>query len=224
VRRLRSRTALRVLVLVVAVALFAVLRFTEAGAVLTDRQRAEDFLTDSGALGPLAFLVAFAASHPVGLPSVALTFVAGVVWPAPVAVALSWLGGMCGALVAFSFARWFARDWVDSRIGPRFRRFEQRLEHRAVPTVVLVRLFTYLPPPADWFFAVSHISLRQFVVGTAIGILPATVFIVLAGDSVTGWAGGPAGLVVIAAFVVGGLGYLLLRRRRARGAAHPGVA
>lgn len=212
---------MRILALAAVVAAVAVLRFTEAGDVLTDRQRAEDLLTDSGALGPLAFLVAFATSHPVGLPSVALTFVAGVVWPAPAAVALSWLGGMCGALVAFSFARFLARDWVDARIGPRLRRFEQRLERRAVPTVALVRLFTYLPPPADWFFGVSHITVRQFVAGTAVGILPATIFIVLVGGQITEWATRP---LVVAVPVATGLAVVgasrWRRRRRPSGSEH----
>lgn len=205
--------------LFVAVVGIGLLIAWQTGALETysDRDELEELFTESGVWGPIVFVVAFATSHPVGLPSVALTFVAGLIWASPLAIALSWIGGMCGTLVAFSFARWFARDWVEARLPERFLKWDDRLARRAVGTVALVRLFTYLPPPADWFFGVSRVTLRQFVVGTAVGIVPATVFVVLAGEEALTRIGssGPAGWAFAAVLIGLILTIRVLVRRRA---------
>lgn len=182
---------------------------------VTDREAAEELLTDSGPVGPALFVVVFALTHPVGLPSVALTFAAGLVWPAPSAVLLSWAGGMVGTFVAFWFGRWVGRDWVSARLPARLRRYDEQLERRAIVTVTLVRSFTYLPPAADWFFGVSRIRVRQFVVGTAVGIVPPTVVIVLAGEGITRWVGdGGPSVVIAGAALAAVLPVALLVRRR----------
>lgn len=167
------------MVILTAAVTVQVLGLTEP---LTDEDRARDLLTESGAWGPVLFVVAFSLTHPVGLPSIALTFVAGLVWPAPLAVALSWIGGMIGTQAGFWGARWLGRDWVESKLSNRWLRVDDWIASRALVTVFLVRLFTYLPPQADWLFGVSRVRWRQFVLGTAAGIVPATVFVVLVGD------------------------------------------
>lgn len=217
------RVALRLLFL--AVVAIGLLIAWQTGALETysDRDELEELFTESGVWGPVVFVAAFATSHPVGLPSVALTFVAGLIWASPLAIALSWIGGMCGTLVAFSFARWFARDWVEARLPERFLKWDDRLARQAVGTIALVRLFTYLPPPADWFFGVSRVSLRQFVVGTAVGIIPATVFIVLAGEEALNRIGssGPAGWAFAAVLIALMVTIRILVRRR--NGENPGV-
>ena len=53
--------------------------------------------------------------------------------------------------------------------------------------VALLRLFTGQITPADWLLGVSSVRLTPFFVGTAIGIIPSVVLVVLVGASVGDW-------------------------------------
>ena len=69
-------------------------------------------LVELGAWGYLAFVVAYAVFQPFGVPGTVFIVAAPLVWPWPVAFALSMAGTMAASVVGFSFARFVARDWV----------------------------------------------------------------------------------------------------------------
>lgn len=76
------------------------------------------------ALGPwgyLAFVLAYAALQPFGVPGTVFILVAPMIWPWPVAFALSMTGTMAASVVGFSFARFVGRAWVAERIPARMR-------------------------------------------------------------------------------------------------------
>jgi uncharacterized membrane protein YdjX (TVP38/TMEM64 family) len=78
-----------------------------------------------------------------------------------------------------------------------------------------VRVFLFLPPPLDWLSGVSRMRARTFAAATAVGVLPAVLFLVFAGDDgariVRQYP-----LVVLAVLAVGAIVFVALRRRRAR--------
>ena len=147
----------------------------------------EDVLLDRGWLGPVVFVVAMWVLQPMLLPGPVFMIPASLVWPAPVAIALSWIGNMGASFVAFAFARWAARDWVQDRLSDRLRAWDGRLTRGGVREVTLFRIFTGQITPADWLLGVSSVRLTPFVVGTAIGIIPSVVIVVLVGASVGDW-------------------------------------
>ncbi len=147
----------------------------------------EDVLLDRGWLGPVVFVVAMWVLQPMLLPGPVFMIPASLVWPAPVAIALAWIGNMGASFVAFAFARWVARDWVQDRLSDRLRAWDGRLTRGGVREVTLFRIFTGQITPADWLLGVSSVRLTPFVVGTAIGIIPSVVIVVLVGASVGDW-------------------------------------
>jgi uncharacterized membrane protein YdjX (TVP38/TMEM64 family) len=182
---------------------------------VTDADRVKRLLTETGALGPAAFIGLFVVLHCVGIPIAPLVVASGAVWPKPGALAMSWLGSMGAALTAFGIARAAGRDWVERRLSERFRRMDRRLAERGFLTVLLVRTFLFLPPPLDWLSGVSRIRVREFVAATAIGVLPSVLFLVFAGDDgariVREYP-----LVALEVLAVGVATFLTVRRRRAR--------
>ena len=128
---------------------------------------------------------------------------------------MSWFGSIAAALAAFGIARVAGRDWVERRLPERFRRYDQRLAERGFVTVVLVRVFLFLPPPLDWLSGVSRMRPRVFVAATAVGVLPAVLFLVFAGDDgariIREYP-----LVALAVIAVGVTVFVAVRRRRAR--------
>ena len=147
----------------------------------------EDFLLDRGWLGPVVFVVAMWVLQPLLLPGPVFMVPASLVWSAPAAMALSWIGNMGASFIAFAFARWVARDWAQERLTERLRMWDGRLARGGVREVALFRLFTGQITPADWLLGVSSVRLTPFFAGTAIGIIPSVVLVVLVGASVGDW-------------------------------------
>ncbi|RLE18739.1 MAG: TVP38/TMEM64 family protein, partial [Actinobacteria bacterium] len=141
----------------------------------------EHLLTDTGALGPMVFILAMWCTQPLGVPGFVYMVPAGIVWPLPLALAVSWIGNLGASYIAFSFARWFGRDWVRYRIPPRMHRYDDQLEQGGLRPVILIRLIFGQLPPADWLLGVTKVSQRNFIIGTAIGIIPGVVLFVVAG-------------------------------------------
>jgi uncharacterized membrane protein YdjX (TVP38/TMEM64 family) len=141
----------------------------------------EHLLTDTGVVGPLVFVVAMWLTQPLGVPGMLFMVPAGIVWPYPLAIALSWIGNMGASYLAFAFARWFGRDWVQLRIPKRMYPYNDRLATGGVWPVVLLRLVFGQLAPADWLLGVSKVTTRNFLIGTGIGIIPGIALFVIAG-------------------------------------------
>jgi uncharacterized membrane protein YdjX (TVP38/TMEM64 family) len=178
-------------------------------------------LIDLGPWGYLAFVAAYAAFQPFGVPGTVFVVAAALIWPWPVAFALSMTGTMAASVVGFSFARLVARDWVSRRIPARFRKYDEALAVRAFATVFFLRLVFWMPPLLHAFFGVSKVRFwTHFWASLAGYVLPLLLVSFFgqrlfdaARDMPTGAWIGLAGAVAIL-----GLGVWALRRRTARAA------
>ncbi len=153
-----------------ALALF-VAAFWWSGAldVLSDAERMRAFLTESGPLGPLLYIVAFSLIEPLGVPGIVFVGPATTIWPYWTVVGLSVAGAVGAGIVSYVAARWWLRDWVQEHLPARIRRFTRHAEERPLRTVILVRLVFFLAAPAHWALGLSNIRFVPFVVGSAIG-------------------------------------------------------
>jgi uncharacterized membrane protein YdjX (TVP38/TMEM64 family) len=135
--------------------------------------RIKQALIDLGPWGYVAFVVAYAALQPFGVPGTVFILAAPLIWPWPVAFAFSMAGTMAASVVGFSFARFVARDWVSKRVPARFRAYDEALEKRAFFTVVMLRLIFWMPPMLHVFFGVSRVPFWTHFWGSLVGyILP----------------------------------------------------
>jgi uncharacterized membrane protein YdjX (TVP38/TMEM64 family) len=122
-----------------------------------DPARVKQTLVQLGPWGYAAFVGAYTALQPFGMPGTVFIFAAPLIWPWPIAFALSMVGTMAASVVGFSFARFVARDWIATKIPARFRRFDDALARRAFATVFLLRLIFWMPPLLHAFFGVSKV-------------------------------------------------------------------
>ena len=168
----------RVLVLIVAAGLAVAVAVSGL-----DTADVETFLRQRRVLGPIVFVLVMWGLQPLGVPGVVFMIPAALVWPAPAAIGLSWLGNMGASLLAFAFARWMAHEWAQARLPERLRRWDARLASGGTAEVAALRLVTGQLTPADWLLGVSSVRLRPFLIGTAIGIVPLIVLVVVLGAS-----------------------------------------
>lgn len=130
-------------------------------------------LVGLGAWGYVAFVAAYATLQPFGFPGSVFLWGAPLVWPWPVAFAVSMAGSMGASVVGFLFARFVARDWVSARIPERFHRYDEALARRAFTTVFLLRLVFWMSSPLHAFFGVSRVPFATHFWGSLAGyVLP----------------------------------------------------
>jgi uncharacterized membrane protein YdjX (TVP38/TMEM64 family) len=176
-------------------------------------------LQDLGPWGYVAFIAAYACLQPFGVPGTVFVIAAAIIWPWPVAFALSMTGTMAASVVGFSFARFVARDWVSTMIPVRFRKYDDALAQRALATVFILRLVFWMPPLLHAFFGISKVRFWTHFWGSLAGyVLPLLLmsyfgqklFDALKNAPSQVWVGLAVGVVAIAVTVV------VVRRRAAR--------
>lgn len=126
--------------------------------VFGEPARVKEALLRLGPWGYLAFVAAYAALQPFGVPGTVFIVAAPLVWPWPVAFALSMAGTMAASVVGFSFARFVARDWVARFVPARFRSYDEALKARGFSTVFTLRFVFWMPPMLHVFFGVSGVG------------------------------------------------------------------
>ncbi len=180
---LRSVMMTRLLVITaVLLALASAYHFGVFARVAEPKALAESLLA-LGARGYLVFVVAYAVLQPFGVPGTIFIVAAPLIWPWPIAFALSMTGTMSASVVGFSFARFVARDWVSARIPARFRKYDEALERHAFETVVVLRLLFWMPQVLHWFFGVSKVRFSTHFWGSLVGYaLPLLVVSYLGGE------------------------------------------
>ncbi|MDI1443523.1 VTT domain-containing protein [Polyangium sp. 6x1] len=144
--------------------------------VFREPARIKQALVELGPGGYAAFVAAYAALQPFGVPGTIFILAAPLLWPWPVAFVVSMVGTMAASVVGFSFARFVARDWVSKRVPARFRAYEEALEKRAFFTVFMLRLVFWMPPMLHVFFGISRVRFQTHFWASLAGyVLPLLV-------------------------------------------------
>ena len=176
-------------------------------------------LVELGAWGYVVFLVAYTVLQPFGVPGTVFVVAAPLIWPWPVAYALSMAGTMSASVVGFSFARFVARDWIAGIVPPRFRRYDDALEKRAFATVFTLRFIFWMPPLLHAFFGVSKVRFATHFWGSLAGYaLPLLVVSYFGARAFEAMKNAPPSVwvAVVAGFLAVVAVTFLLRRRAAR--------
>jgi uncharacterized membrane protein YdjX (TVP38/TMEM64 family) len=175
--RLRESPALKMAAATLVVLAMVVAQRLGVFHALADAKSIARQLVDLGAWGYAAFVLSYAIFQPFGVPGTAFIVAAPLIWPWPVAFAVSMAGTMAASSLGFAFARWIARDWVSARIPERFRRYDDALAARAFVTVFFLRLVFWMPPLLHAFFGVSKVRFWTHFWASFLGYLP-PVFLV----------------------------------------------
>lgn len=140
-------------------------------------------LLELGVMGYAAFILAFGLVQPFGVPGTVFILGAALVWPPPLAIALSLVGATLSTLTGFSFSRYLARDWVEKRIPARLRKYDQRLADDAFLTVLLLRLVLWMNPTLHAVLGLSRVRFSTHLVASILGYVPAIVVLTYFGDA-----------------------------------------
>lgn len=196
----RVRLALAVTLAVVAIVAVVVLPVQAWAQALLSWVKA------AGPAGMVVFGVIYVAAAVFMLPASVLTLGAGFTWGPLVGTALVSPVSVTAATTAFLVGRFVARDQIAAKIGqdPRFAAIDAAVEREGLKLVILLRLSPVLPfNLLNYGLGLTRVRLRDFVLGSFLGMLPGTALYVYLGSLVTSaaalWSGerpdaGPLGL------------------------------
>lgn len=178
-----------------------------------DAARVRGLVADSGLLAPPLYVAVYVVGTVLLVPGAVLTVAGGLLFGTLWGGLLTLVAATVGATLAFRGARWVGRGPVERLAGPRIGAVDQWLGDRGLLAVLTLRLVPLVPfSLANYAAGLTGIRLRDYVVGTAVGIVPGTFAYAALGASVTD----PGSAQFVAA--VGGLvlltvlGVLLSRR------------
>ncbi len=138
------------------------------------------------AFGPVAAVCGFALALTVAVPLVFLTLVALVAFGPLAGFACAMAGALVGAAASYGIGWFVGRDVVRHLAGERINQLSQRLARRGVLAVIAVRLVPVAPfAVVNMVAGASHIRLRDLLLGTAIGMTPATLAMAVFVDQIT---------------------------------------
>ncbi len=158
----------------------------------------------AGAWGILLFVASFCVGELVQVPG--LVFVAAAVlfygptWGGPFAYAAA----LVSISVSFALVRGVAGrsapkvepppdaaatglSRIAQAVKARIRKWMGRLETQPIRTIALLRLFLLFSPPLNYALALSRVRFRDYLLGSALGLLPPTVLAVVLFDEVLAW-------------------------------------
>ena len=218
-----TRTRRAVLLLLALAALAVAAWLLPVRHVLT---RALEIAQAAGPAGAFVYGLAYVLACVLLFPATLLTLGAGFLYGTWLGVAVVLPASVLGATAAFLVARHVARDAVAARVKGRrvFEAVDRAVARRGFRTVLLLRLAPVLPfNLLNYALGVTSVSLRDYVLASALGMLPAIVLFVHAGSLVTSLSGlsdaapsGRARIALLAAGVVALISLVVLTGRAAR--------
>lgn len=200
----RPRTAiLRLLALVVGfVAISAALHLSG----WSGPARLQELVDGAGWGGVVIFVLGYALLVLIPTPASVLTILGGALFGLWWGTLLAWAGAMLGATGGFLIGRRLGRPSVDRLLNGRLRQADAVLSDHGLIAVLAVRLPPLFPfTPLNYAAGLLGVRLRDYVLGTAIGMLPGALAYAAVGAS----GANPRGIVIgvgglVALTVVGG--------------------
>jgi phosphatidylserine/phosphatidylglycerophosphate/cardiolipin synthase-like enzyme/uncharacterized membrane protein YdjX (TVP38/TMEM64 family) len=179
-----SRLRMVLLVAAVVAGLTALWRFTPLAEWLTvDRVMALSESFSAIPWAPLAVMLAYTPACFIMFPRPLITLFAVVSFGAWMGFVYSMTGILAAALVTYLAGLWMDRGMVRRLAGPRLNRVSEILRKRGLIAITLVRLVPVAPFAVEGLVAGAiRIKLWQFMLGTALGLLPGTLTTTVFGD------------------------------------------
>lgn len=146
--------------------------------LLFDRSALICHLQMAGMWGVVLFLLGHLLATVLGLPGTILVVAGGAVYGVVLGTVWSVIGATLGAIAAFLLSRYWLHTWFVRRLGqhPLCQRLNRWICDNGLNCVLMLR-FTPISPfnVVNFVLGLTPVSLRDYSVGTMLGIMPGTL-------------------------------------------------
>jgi uncharacterized membrane protein YdjX (TVP38/TMEM64 family) len=130
---------------------------------------------------PWAVFGAVVVGLQIAIPQLLLVPVGVIVLGPWAGFAVVYLGTLVGAVIGYLIGRHLGRRPIRRLYGPRMKRLSRSLAKRGVRSMIVVNMLPIVSQTLINLAAgTTHIRFRDFLLGTAIGIMPPTLVVVIA--------------------------------------------
>lgn len=180
---------------------------------------ATDYIRSWGALAVLASIGLMVLHSVIPIPAEILAAANCMVFGPYWGFAITWLGAMVAALLAFGLSRYLGRPFLQRFVSQRTnRKIDEWAARNGVPALILCRLIPLVSfNVINYAAGLTNVSWLTFAWTTGIGIVPGTIVTVLVTESLL--AGNTAVALLVAAAMLIVVVYWIWTRLR--GAAGP---
>ncbi|MGV8074342.1 MAG: TVP38/TMEM64 family protein [Syntrophobacteraceae bacterium] len=190
--RKTSRKALvraAVLTLLIITGIYVV-RFTPANAYLTT-EALRHFLDAAGMWAPFVFILVYAVGVCLFVPGTLLTALGAAIFGAYWGFVYVWFGAILGASIAFFIGRTLGREFVESLVGDKLKKYDDAIERNGFAAVLYLRLIYFPFTPMNFGMGLTKVRFLDYFWGTGLGILVGTfIFTFFVGTVRDIWASG----------------------------------
>lgn len=134
------------------------------------------------------------------LPASLMLMLAGFLFGLAKGFAAVWLAGLVASTLAFLLGRSIARPWVERKIQRKtiFIAIDRAIRRKGFLIVLLTRLVMVLPYTAlNYSLGLTNVSLKDYLLGTNIGMIPPMFLFVYLGTTVSDIAGVMSGEITL---------------------------
>jgi uncharacterized membrane protein YdjX (TVP38/TMEM64 family) len=147
-----------------------------------------DWVRGRGPLGMIVYGFAYIVGTVLLVPGTLLTVGSGFLYGTIIGTLIVSPASVLGATIAFLLGRSFARDWIAKKVSkyPKFDAIDRAIAKNGFKIVLLMRLNPIFLPFAvlNYSLGLSRVRLRDYILASWIGMLPATTLYVYLGSSV----------------------------------------
>ncbi len=180
----RHAARIRLTLFAVVVLGFGGLLLTQGGRIDAALGSVRELVDAAGWLGPALFVALYAVLTIALVPGSPLTVAAGVLFGPFIGTALVVVGATIGAVGGYLWGRRLGREAVAKLAGERFAKVDAWLGERGLLAVLYLRFVPLVPfNLSNPVAGVTGIGLRDFSVGTFVGIIPGTFAFAALGGS-----------------------------------------
>lgn len=144
-----------------------------------------DTVDSAGIAAPLAFVALYVGLTVIAFPGAIPSAASGLLFGTALGTVLTVTGATIGATLAFLIGRRLGRAQVERIAGERTARLDSWLERRGFLAVLYARLVPLVPfNVLNYAAGLTSIRTRDYVVATAIGIVPGSFAYTALGGSI----------------------------------------
>lgn len=122
---------------------------------------------------PIVVMVSYVIAGLVMLPVMLLIAVTGIVFGPVEGFFYAMAGTLLSGAATYGLGRRLGRDTVRHLVGPRINRLSKHIAKQGILAMVIIRMLPVAPyTVVNMIAGASHIRFRDYMIGTAIGMLP----------------------------------------------------
>ena len=162
-------------------------------------------VSGAGTWGVALFVLSFCVGELVQVPGLVFVAAAVLFYGPRVGGPFAYVAALVSISVSFALVRGVAGKAGAAKEPPkdeaapstsfslvravraRMRRWMSRLDTQPIRTIALLRLVLLFSPPLNYALALSRVSFKDYLVGSALGLLPPTVVAVALFDELVVW-------------------------------------